>query len=226
MQRVQRFLSKFAMDVLRTAVASAIGALLYTHSWMQGSSPAIVQSATPAVATEQVAQMIRDEHDVMVEYLKAEHAKELAVIEQEVRETKAARSAQDTTVRQAELEPRKVSAPRPNPTPRVSAVESVNIAPSPSIGAASPTAGPVTVAGTVVAAGLPPAAAMPQPPEEAQPAKVEPPREATLAEKAAAATHVNDVVSFARDVSGWFKHEDAPVPPAEVRLSPFANAGM
>jgi hypothetical protein len=226
MQRVQRFLSKFAMDVLRTAVASSIGALLFTHPWMQGSSPTIVQSATPAVAAEQVAQMIRDEHGVMVEYLKAEHAKELAVIEQEVRETKAARSAQETTARQVDLEPRKVSAPRPNPTLRVSAVESANIAVSPTISAAAPNAGPIPAGATVVAAGLPPATAMPPPPEEAAPATVDPPREATLAEKAAAATHVNDVVSFARDVSGWFKHEDAPVPPAEVRLSPFANAGM
>jgi len=45
------------------------------------------------------------------------------------------------------------------------------------------------------------------------------------AQKVAAITHVNDVMSFVRDVSSWFKHEDAPVPPAEVR-SPFANADM
>ena len=52
------------------------------------------------------------------------------------------------------------------------------------------------------------------------------PQEPTLAQKAAAATHVNDVVSFMRDVSSWFTHEDAPVPPADVRLNRFISASM
>jgi hypothetical protein len=48
----------------------------------------------------------------------------------------------------------------------------------------------------------------------------------SLADKAVAVTHIKDVLSFVRDVSSWFKHEEAPVPPADVRLSPFASAEM
>jgi hypothetical protein len=29
-----------------------------------------------------------------------------------------------------------------------------------------------------------------------------------------------------REVSGWFQHEDAPVPPADVRVSRYNNPDM
>jgi hypothetical protein len=237
MQAVQQFLSKFAMDVLRTALASAFCALLFAHQWSQSTPPAASQ-ATVAQATattaslaagEQAVQMIRDEHNLVTEYLKAEQAKERAAIEKEVREANAAKIQQATqatpTVRQAEIEPRK-SAPATRPIPpRVAAAESVpatsGAAMSAPVGAANTPASPVVVA------ALPPPVIL-APPGSAAPTKIDPPRETTesFGQKVVAATHVNDVVSFARDVSGWFKHEEAPVPPAEVRLSPFVNAEM
>jgi len=244
-QRVQRFLSKFAMDVVRTMVASAIGALLFTHQWTLGSAP-VTQPVAASVGTPgQVGQMVRDEHDVMVQYLKAEHAKERAALEKEVRDAQAARSVQDAqraqeAMRPTDAEPRKTAAlPRPVPAPRLaSETAPANVAPVVANAAPiAPVAAPVAVAGanpagSAVVANLPPPITItPLPDVVASAPKVEvqqppQPQEPTLAQKAAAATHVNDVVSFMRDVSSWFTHEDAPVPPADVRLNRFISASM
>jgi hypothetical protein len=265
MQRVQRFLSKFAMDVLRTMVASAIGALIFTHLGWLGSSPAPTQApvvtVAPTVPTEQVARLVRDEHDVMVQYLKAAHAKEVAAIEKEVREAKAARIAQETakaapetaraapetarvaaeTARAAPetaaavgpAEPRSVAAPRSIVAARVAAVDGGNanssatiVGGAPPVGGVGPATGANTPGGAIVASSLPPPVVIPALPEPAPPSQVETPRDMSLADKAVAVTHIEDVVSFVRDVSSWFKHEEAPVPPADVRLSPFASAEM
>jgi hypothetical protein len=266
MQRVQRFLSKFAMDVLRTMVASAIGALIFTHLGWLGSSPAPTQApvvtVAPTVPTEQVARLVRDEHDVMVQYLKAAHAKEVAAIEKEVREAKAARIAQETakaapetakaapetaraaaeTARAAPetaaavgpAEPgRSVAAPRSIVAARTPSVDGANanssatiIGGAPPVGGVGPATGANSPGGAIVAGGLPPPIVIPALPEPAPPSQVETPRDMSLADKAVAVTHIKDVVSFVRDVSSWFKHEEAPVPPADVRLSPFASAEM
>ena len=265
MQRVQRFLSKFALDVLRTMVASAIGALIFAHLGWLGSSPAPTQpaaSVAPTVPTEQVARLVRDEHDVMVQYLKAAHAKEVAAIEKEVREAKAARTAQETAKTAAETaraapetaratpetaraaletaavagqaEPgRSAVAPRSIVAARAASVDGANannsatiVGGAPPVGGVGPATGANSPGGAVVASSLPPPIVIPALPEPAPPSKVEAPRDMTLADKAVAVTHIKDVVSFVRDVSSWFKHEDAPVPPADVRLSPFASAEM
>jgi hypothetical protein len=258
MQRVQRFLSKFAMDVLRTMVASAIGALIFTHLGWLGSSPAPTQApvvtVAPTVPTEQVARLVRDEHDVMVQYLKAAHAKEVAAIEKEVREAKAAKIAQETaraapetaraapeTARAAPetaaavgpVEPRSVAAPRSIVVARAPAVDGANANSSatiaggaPPVGGVGPATGTSSPSGAIVAGSLPPPVVIPALPEPAPPSQVEAPRDMSLADKAVAVTHIKDVVSFVRDVSSWFKHEEAPVPPADVRLSPFASAEM
>src|SRR5580704_7850560 len=242
MQRVQRFLSKFAMDVLRTMVASAIGALIFTHLGWLGSSPAPTQApvvtVAPTVPTEQVARLVRDEHDVMVQYLKAAHAKEVAAIEKEVREAKAAKIAQETaraapeTARAAPetaaavgpVEPRSVAAPRSIVVARAPAVDGANANSSatiaggaPPVGGVGPATGTSSPSGAIVAGSLPPPVVIPALPEPAPPSQVEAPRDMSLADKAVAVTHIKDVVSFVRDVSSWFKHEEAPVPPADVR---------
>src|SRR5580704_18150361 len=270
MQRVQRFLSKFAMDVLRTMGASAMGALIFTHLGWLGSSPAPTQApvvtVAPTVPTEQVARLVRDEHDVMVQYLKAAHAKEVAAIEKEVREAKAAKIAQETaraapetaraapetaraapetaraapetaraapeTARAAPetaaavgpVEPRSVAAPRSIVVARAPAVDGANANSSatiaggaPPVGGVGPATGTSSPSGAIVAGSLPPPVVIPALPEPAPPSQVEAPRDMSLADKAVAVTHIKDVVSFVRDVSSWFKHEEAPVPPADVR---------
>jgi hypothetical protein len=262
MQRVQRFLSKFAMDVLRTMVASAIGALIFTHLGWLGASPVPTQApvvtvapTVPTVPTEQVARLVRDEHDVMVQYLKAAHAKEVAAIEKEVREAKAARIAQETakaapetakappeTARAAPetaaaigpAEPgRSVAAPRSIAAARAPSLDGANanssatiVGGAPPVGGVGPATGANSPGGAIVAGSLPPPIVIPALPEPAPPSQVETPRDMSLADKAVAVTHIKDVVSFVRDVSSWFKHEEAPVPPADVRLSPFASAEM
>jgi hypothetical protein len=259
MQRVQRFLSKFAMDVLRTMVASAIGALIFTHLGWLGASPAPTQApvvtVAPNVPTEQVARLVRDEHDVMVQYLKAAHAKEVAAIEKEVREAKAARIAQETakavpetakappeTARAAPepaaavgpAEPgRSVAAPRSIVSARAPSLDGANanssatiVGGAPPVGGVGPATGANSPGGAIIAGSLPPPTVIPALPEPAPPSQVETRRDMSLADKAVAVTHIKDVVSFVRDVSSWFKHEEAPVPPADVRLSPFASAEM
>jgi hypothetical protein len=259
MQRVQRFLSKFAMDVLRTMVASAIGALIFTHLGWLGASPVPMQApvvtVAPTVPTEQVARLVRDEHDVMVQYLKAAHAKEVAAIEKEVREAKAARIAQETAKAVPEMakappetaraapetaaaigpaEPgRSVAAPRSIAAARAPSLDGANanssatiVGGAPPVGGVGPATGANSPGGAIVAGSLPPPIVIPALPEPAPPSQVETPRDMSLADKAVAATHIKDVVSFVRDVSSWFKHEEAPVPPADVRLSPFASAEM
>jgi hypothetical protein len=262
MQRVQRFLSKFAMDVLRTMVASAIGALIFTHLGWLGASPVPTQApvvtvapTVPTVPTEQVARLVRDEHDVMVQYLKAAHAKEVAAIEKEVREAKAARIAQETAKAVPEMakappetaraapetaaaigpaEPgRSVAAPRSIAAARAPSLDGANanssatiVGGAPPISGVGPATGANSPGGAIVAGSLPPPIVIPALPEPAPPSQVETPRDMSLADKAVAVTHIKDVVSFVRDVSSWFKHEEAPVPPADVRLSPFASAEM
>jgi len=254
MERLQRFLAKFAMDVLRTALASAVGAFLFTHAWTQASAPP-AQSVTPTpeqattTSTAEATQIIRDEHDVMVQYLKAEHEKERAEVEKEVRESNAAKMAHDrvASVQQADLEPTKTVPPRTNPASRAVSTGGVYGATNSSAtsGPTSAAAGPVTGASspvavasgsptTIVTAGLPPPPVIQALPDAVTAKQIDTQRDPSrdqsrapsLGEQAAAATHINDVVAFVHDVAGWFRHEDAPVPPAEVHTNPFTDVAM
>jgi hypothetical protein len=241
-----RFLAKFAMDVLRTALASVVGAFLFSHVWTQESAPPVQRVAVAANAGEEAAQVIRDEHDVMVQYLKAKHEEQRAELEKEVREAQAARMAHDKVapVRQADVEPAKTVPSRLGPAPRAGSTSGINMAANPA-GTSNATNAAVVVAGasssaagtaptTVVAASLPPPAEIQALPDAAMPNQIDPQRDPSrdqsrppnLAEQAVAVTHVNDVVSFVHDVASWFRHEDAPVPPAEVHTNPFADGPM
>jgi hypothetical protein len=241
-----RFLAKFAMDVLRTALASAVGAFLFSHVWTQGYAPPVERVASAAAASQEAAQVIRDEHEVMVQYLKAKHEQERAEIEKEVRETQAARMEHEKVapVRQADLEPAKTVPLRPNPAPRAVSAGGVNIvansastsavtnAASTVAGASSSAAGMAPT--TVVTASLPPPTVVQALPDAATPNQIDaqhdPSRDQSrppnLADQAVAVTHVNDVVAFVQDVASWFRHDDAPMPPAEVHTNPFADGPM
>jgi hypothetical protein len=236
-----RFLAKFAMDVFRTALASAVGAFLFSHVWTQSSSPPVQRVASAAAGSEEAAQVIRDEHDVMVQFLKAKHEEERAEVEKEMRESQAARMAHEKVapVRQADLEPPKTLPSRPNPTPRAVSTGGFNIVTN-SAGPSAVTKAAVTVAGAsssaagtaptaVVTASLPPPTVVQALPDAATPNQLEvrdQSRPPNLADQAVAVTHVNDVVAFVHDVAGWFRPDDAPVPPAEVHTNPFADGPM
>jgi hypothetical protein len=273
MESVKRFLSKFAMDVIRAVAASAVAALLFTHfQWTQTPASTPAQPTVPATANQQSTQLVRDEHDVMAEYLKAERAKERAEIEKEIRaskevaakevaakeaaakeaakearDAKLARNAAEAAARQAELESRK---PAPAPAPKPVIAHAPPAPPTDNVNAA-PAAGPpsVAVSGIQAPVNVNPTPANPNPnptsgvaasnlpplnpptvvqalPEPAPASTVEAPRDTNLADKAIDATHVKDVGNFMREVGGWFRHEDAPVPPADVRLSRYNNPDM
>jgi len=169
----------------------------------------------------------------MAEFLKAEYAKERAAIEKEVREAEAAKM-QQAAVKQAELDARRAAPiPRSSTSMRKASVDNAPTSDSAAridVPAATASVNPVPPGPAPTGASapaLPPPTVILAPPDLAASNKADPPRETreNIGQKVAAITHVNDVMSFVRDVSSWFKHEDAPVPPAEVR-SPFANADM
>jgi hypothetical protein len=240
MQAVRRFLSKFAMDVVRTALASGVCAVLFAHQWTQTTAPASQPETTVAPTSEQSSQIVRDEHGTMTEFLKAEYAKERAAIEREVREAEAAKT-QQAVVKQAELDARRAAPiPRSNTSMRKASVDNAPTSDSAArisesaartdVPAATASVNPMPpspASTSALAPALPPPTVILAPPDLAASNKADPPHETreNFGQKVAAITHVNDVVSFVRDVSSWFKHDDAPVPPAEVR-SPFANADM
>jgi hypothetical protein len=253
--------------LVRATAASAVAALLFTHlQWTQTPASAPAQPTVPATANQQSTQLVRDEHDVMVEYLKAERAKERAEIEKEIRvakevaakeaaakeaaakeaakearDAKLARSAAEAAARQADLESRK-----PAPAPKPAVAHALPALPSDSVNAA-PAAGPpsVAVSGTPAPVNVTPAPVNPNSgvpasnlpplnpptvvqalPEPAPATTVEAPHDTNLADKAIDATHVKDVGKFMREVGGWFRHEDAPVPPADVHVTRYNNADM
>ena len=74
---LHRFLSKFLYDILPAALASIVGAMFFAQQWARPpqNSPMADRAAAQA---EQVMQMIRDEHVLMVEFLKKQQQLEAA----------------------------------------------------------------------------------------------------------------------------------------------------
>ena len=69
---VSKFASKFVYDLMPAAIASVIGGLLFTH---YGLAPAAAPpAATQTVASAEMVQMVRDEHALIVDYLKQDAA--------------------------------------------------------------------------------------------------------------------------------------------------------
>jgi hypothetical protein len=70
-----RFAGKFALDILPAALASAIGGFLFTQ---YQSGHAVTRTATEQVApaSAEMMAMVRDEHAMMMDYLKSETAAE------------------------------------------------------------------------------------------------------------------------------------------------------
>jgi hypothetical protein len=92
-----RFLGKFALDILPAALASVIGGFLFTH---YQSVHAVTRTATEQVtpASAEMMAMVRDEHAMMMDYLKSQMAaeKSRAVAEDAARAAAQAKAAADT----------------------------------------------------------------------------------------------------------------------------------
>src|SRR5271154_5030891 len=68
-----RFAGKFALDILPAALASVIGGFLFTQ---YQSGHAVPRTATEQVtpASVEMMAMVRDEHAMMIDYLKSQMA--------------------------------------------------------------------------------------------------------------------------------------------------------
>lgn len=87
---VHRFLRKFVLDAIPGALASLVGALFFAHQWAQAPQPVRLETVERvALQSEQVAQMIRDEHALMIEFLKKEQEREVARAPLTIKELKA-----------------------------------------------------------------------------------------------------------------------------------------
>ena len=69
-----RFVGKFILDIMPAALASVIGGLLFTQYQLGRSAPPPVEQISPASA--EVLALVRDEHEAIVGYLKAQMAAE------------------------------------------------------------------------------------------------------------------------------------------------------
>jgi hypothetical protein len=70
-----RFLGKFALDILPAALASVIGGFLFTQ-YQAGHAVNRTAAAQVAPASAEMMAMVRDEHAMMMDYLKSQMAAE------------------------------------------------------------------------------------------------------------------------------------------------------
>jgi hypothetical protein len=93
---VTRFFGKFALDILPAALASVIGGFLFTQYQLGRAGPPAVQQMSPASA--EVLALVRDEHEAIIGYLKAQTAAEKSRLAAEDADT--ARAVADAKVAQ------------------------------------------------------------------------------------------------------------------------------
>jgi hypothetical protein len=110
---LMRLLAKVLLDILPAVIASVVGGLLFTHYQLGGLGvPAAAALSAPANA--EMMQLLRDEHTVIVDYLKAQLAAEKSRAAEQDREMRAA------AAEAAEPAPPAVTMvpPLPAPSPR------------------------------------------------------------------------------------------------------------
>ena len=115
---LKRFSAEFALRIAPAALASVIGGFLFTQYGSVPTAPAAV--AQPSKAGEEMMQMVRDEHDLIVDYLRKEaDARRHEVAEAQKAMTlakaeapKPVKLAQKPKLEIAKLEPAKVEPPK------------------------------------------------------------------------------------------------------------------
>src|SRR5258705_9949486 len=124
---VSRFVSKFVCEIIPAGVASMIGAALFALVW-PGPIPVATEttaSDTIVAQNEQIAQLIRDEHEAMLAFLKLEEKREIARQLPTIKEVRTSAEAEhtarhSTSVRVAEATK---SVPRAKPAELPAVVE-------------------------------------------------------------------------------------------------------
>jgi hypothetical protein len=99
---VARFFGKFVLDILPAALASVIGGFLFTQYQLGRAGPPAVQQMSPASA--EVLALVRDEHEAIIGYLKAQTSAEKTRLAAEDADTARAvadaKAAQEDEARQ------------------------------------------------------------------------------------------------------------------------------
>jgi hypothetical protein len=110
---LMRLLAKVLLDILPAVIASVVGGLLFTH-YQLGGLGVPAGAALSAPANAEMMQLLRDEHTVIVDYLKAQLAAEKSRAAEQDREMRAA------AAEAAEPAPPAVTMvpPLPAPSPR------------------------------------------------------------------------------------------------------------
>jgi hypothetical protein len=141
--------SKFFHEVMPVALASVIGTMLVNHYSRQPASPSIVVQAPPPAAREAMFQTLRDEHELIVDYLRRDADAQRAAEAARDRPPPAAPAVEDrpNKVRLVSAEkaaphppqksaPEKAIAPRdPEPLAPVLAVTATPLPPAESVAA-------------------------------------------------------------------------------------------
>jgi len=103
---VARFFGKFVLDILPAALASVIGGFLFTQYQLGRAGPPAVQQMSPASA--EVLALVRDEHEAIIGYLKAQTSAEKSRLAAEDADT--ARAVADAKAAQEEEARQKAAA--------------------------------------------------------------------------------------------------------------------
>jgi hypothetical protein len=105
-----RFLGKFVPDIMPAALASVIGGFLFTQYQFGHTAPKpALEQVTPASA--EMMALVRDEHAMIVDYLKSQMAAEKSRVAAE--DADLARAQQDTKLADARTADAKTSAAAP-----------------------------------------------------------------------------------------------------------------
>jgi hypothetical protein len=108
-----RFLAKLVLDILPAALASVIGGFLFTH-YQLGRAPQPTAAAQVAPASAEMMQLVRDEHALIVNFLKAQMVAEKTKL---TAEDEAPRAAVEAELARAAAGPRQavvaMVAPKP-----------------------------------------------------------------------------------------------------------------
>ncbi len=108
--------SKFFHEVMPVALASVIGTMLVNHYSRQPASPSIVVQAPPPAAREAMFQTLRDEHELIVDYLRRDADAQHAADASRDRAPPAAPAVEDRPNKVRPVSAEK-AAPRPPPRP-------------------------------------------------------------------------------------------------------------
>jgi hypothetical protein len=108
--------SKFFHEVMPVALASVIGTMLVNHYSRQPPSPSVVVQAPPPAAREAMVQTLRDEHELIVDYLRRDADAQRAAEAARDRPPPAAPAVEDRP-NKVRLVSAEKGAPRPPPRP-------------------------------------------------------------------------------------------------------------